>query len=104
MSAMEVDPDRVSAYAKTTGKAATDLSGAHDKLTSTHLSGEAFGELGRSVRTSEAYSKASGTLLSQLQRAVGALHAASEGLDKVADSHRGSDEDAAKHISRAHDR
>lgn len=101
---MEVDPDRVSAYAKTTGKAATDLSGAQGKLTSTHLSSEAFGELGRTVRTSEAYSKASGTLLSQLSRAVDALHSAAEGLDKVAESHRGSDEDAAKQISRTHDR
>jgi hypothetical protein len=104
VSAMEVDPDRVSAYAKTTGKAAIDLSGAQEKLTSTHLSGEAFGELGRTLRTSEAYSKASGTLLSQLNRAIAALSSASEGLDKVAEAHRGSDEEAAKHISRAHDR
>lgn len=104
MSAMEVDPDQVSAYAKTTGKAATDLAGEQEKLTSTHLSTEAFGELGRTVRTSEAYSKASGTLLSQLERAVAALTSASEGLDKVADAHRGSDEEAAKHISSAHDR
>lgn len=102
MSKIEVDPTRVSAYAKTTGKAATDLSGAQSELTSTHLSAEAFGELGRSVRTSEAYSKASGTLLSQLKRGVDALHAAAEGLDQVADSHRNADEDAKKHISRAH--
>lgn len=102
MSAMEVDPERVSAYAKTTKQAAGDLSGAQDKLTGTHLSGDAFGELGRTVRAAEAYSKASGTLLGQLSRAVEALHSASEGLDAVAESHRGSDDTAAKHITRAH--
>jgi uncharacterized protein YukE len=102
VSGIEVDPERVSAYAKTTEQAATDLSGASETLSGAHLSTEAFGELGRTVRTAEAYSKASSTLLGQLSRAVEALHAASTGLDKVAESHRGADEDAAKNISRAH--
>jgi hypothetical protein len=65
------------------------------------LGDEAFGELGRQVRTAEAYQRAAACLSDQLTRAVETLHAASDSLNEVVSRYQGSEHDNVKSIKRA---
>jgi Excreted virulence factor EspC, type VII ESX diderm len=99
---IEVDPDWVSGYATTVGAASDELSKASDALGESPLGAEAFGELGRTARTADAYTRAATTLRDQLSRAVASLRSASDGLSAVAAQHTGQDEDSASQIKRTH--
>jgi hypothetical protein len=102
MAGIEVDPDWINGYAKTLGTASDELGKSAESLGGASLGAEAFGELGRTVRTADAYQRAATTLRDQLNRAVESLRSASEGLCEVAGQHTGRDEDSAAQIRRTH--
>lgn len=101
MAAIEVDPDWVAGYAKVVARAADQLSASSELLATAPLTTETFGSLGRTVRTAEAYGRASQALRWQLARGVEALAAASDGLTQVADQYKVSDDDGAHSIRRS---
>ena len=101
MAGIEVDPGWVNDYAKTVGNASDELRRASDALHRMPLGAEAFGELGRTIRTAEAYTRAATTLRDQLTRAMESLKSASDGLRAVAAQHTTQDEDSAGQIKRA---
>ena len=97
---MKVDPDRVDGYAKTVEQAVEDLGGVAEEI-GTPLGAEAFGDVGRTVGTTESYSRASSVLREQLGRAVESLSSVADNLHKVVEHHRGADEDSADQIKRS---
>ena len=101
MAGLKIDPDGVSSYAGTLARSADQLDGAKDALVAVPLGAEAFGELGRQVRITEAYSRASSTLLDQLTRAVDTLNSASDALAGVAEKYTTSEQETAQQIKRA---
>lgn len=101
MAGVKIDPDGVTSYAKNLTKSADQLDSAADALNGDTLGVEAFGELGRQVKTAEAYSRAASTLRDQLNRAVESLHAAAGSLTEVAERYVSSEEDAAQKITRS---
>ncbi|MBP2322502.1 hypothetical protein JOF56_002887 [Kibdelosporangium banguiense] len=101
MAGMKIDPDGVTSYAKTMTKGADQLGSAADALKGDTLGVEAFGELGRQVRTAEAYSRAASALCDQLDRAVESLHAASDSLTEVAERYLTGERDAVQQIKRS---
>ncbi|MET0233679.1 MAG: hypothetical protein ABW224_03470 [Kibdelosporangium sp.] len=101
MAGVKIDPDGVTSYAKTMTKGADQLDSAADALKGDTLGVEAFGELGRQVKSAEAYLRASSTLRDQLDRAIESLHAASGSLTEVAERYISSDKDAVRKISRS---
>jgi len=98
---VKIDPDQVAGYAKAMVGAADQLSGSADALRDQPLTNEAFGELGRQVRTAEAYARASATLLDQLAKAVDTLHTASANLTAVVSHYSEGEQDRAQTIKRA---
>jgi ABC-type transporter Mla subunit MlaD len=104
VAGVKIDPDAVARYAKTMAKGADRLDGSAKSLKGETLGVEAFGELGRQVRTAEAYSRAANTLRDQLARAIETLHAASDTLEKVAEQYKAGDQDTVKTITRAENR
>lgn len=101
MAGVKIDPDGVTGYARTLARSGEQLGSAKDSLTADPLGVAAFGELGRQVRTAEAYSRASSTLLDQLTRAVETLHSASDALTKVAEKYTTGEQDTAQQIKRS---
>lgn len=101
MTGVKIDPEWVTGYAKTVVKAADQLDGAADALNGDPLGNDVFGDLGRQVRTAEAYQRASATLRDQLARAIETLHSASDGLNKVAAQFQSSEQGTAQTIKRA---
>jgi hypothetical protein len=101
MAGIKVDPDWIVDYAKTAAEAAGRLSDGATVLDTAPLGPEAFGELGRTVRTAEAYQRASTALRAQLDRGVEALTSAGETLRDIADKHRASDDDGVVALRRS---
>ena len=101
MAKIKVDPDGITRYAKTVDKCASELAEQKHHLTTGQLPASAFGDLGKKVRTADAYARASTALLDQLSKAGVALGSASEELGKVAGHHSAGDADSAASIKRA---
>lgn len=101
MAVIKVDPDWVGDYAKKVADAATELSEGATVLNTAPLGPEAFGSLGRTVRTADAYLRAAEALRGQLTRGVDALTTASENLAEVAEKYRASDDDGAVTLRRS---
>ncbi|SDD47644.1 type VII secretion target [Actinokineospora iranica] len=101
MVAIRVDPAWVSGYAKKVAEAADELAKGAEVLNTAPLSTEAFGALGRTVRTAESYGRAAEVLRAQLTRGVEALESAAVALGQVAEKYRGSDEEGASTIKRS---
>lgn len=101
MAGIKVDPDWVSGYGGTVSAAADRLADGAGVLDTAPLGPEAFGELGRTVRTAEAYQRASTALREQLARGVEALNAAAESLNEVAEQYRTSDDDGVVTLRRS---
>jgi hypothetical protein len=101
VSGIEVDPAWVDGYATKVRDSADDLRKAADSLNGAALGADAFGELGRTARTADAYLRAAGTLREQLGRAVDSLSSAAEGLNSVTRRYSTDDEDSAGQINRA---
>ena len=92
---MKVDVDWLRGYAKELDKRADDAQAVLRSVTQRQLEPEAFGELGRSLRTPEAYQRAADTLHKQLQQAEKVISAAARSLRAAADHYAGHDDDAA---------
>ena len=104
VSGVKIDPALVTGYAKTVVKAADQLSGPAGDLNGAPLGNDAFGDLGRQVRTAEAYARASATLRGQLTRAIETLHAASDSLNQVVAQYQASEHATTQTIKRAEHR
>lgn len=101
MAGVTVDPDWVSGYGTVVSAAADRLADGAAVLDTAPLGPEAFGELGRTVRTADAYQRASTALRGQLARGVDALAAAAESLGDVAEKYRASDDDGVVVLRRS---
>lgn len=89
-----VDPRWIELYAQRVGEAAEELSRARAELRQASVRPQSFGELGRTLRSAEAYRRAAGVLDRQLDRACEVLASAASGLHDVAE-HYGSQDDEA---------
>ncbi|CCH35114.1 hypothetical protein ABZ816_21360 [Actinosynnema sp. NPDC047251] len=98
-----VDARWVELYAKRVDEAAEELSRARTELRAEPVRAQSFGELGRSLRSAEAYGRAAAMLNGQLDRACEVLTAAAHGLHAVAE-HYGSQEDEAVALIKNADR
>lgn len=101
--AITVDPAWLELYAKRVDAAAEELTHARDALRQSPLPPATFGEIGRGLRSAEAYSRAAGLLHQQLDRACEVLASAATGLHSVAE-HYGGSEDEAVHLIKKADR
>jgi hypothetical protein len=90
----------VGGYAKLTAASADALDEGVRTMATDPLTEESFGQLGKQVRTSQAYSRAAQELRDQLTRAVAALNSASSGLEQVTRKYVDSDEQGAATITR----
>lgn len=95
MDAVRVDVDWLRGYAKELDKRADEAQAVLRSLTRRQLEPEAFGGLGRSLRTPQAYRSAADTLHDQLRQAEKVIGAAARALRDAADHYAGHDEDAA---------
>lgn len=98
---VEVDPRWIELYARRVEDAAEELSRARDGLRRAPVSPAGFGELGRVLRSGEAYRRAAGVLNAQLDRACEVLASAAEGLHEVAEHYGGQDDEAVALIRTA---
>lgn len=92
MTGIKLDASWVGGYARLTADGAGALAEGVDTMAAAPLNEESFGELGRTLNTTQAYDKAAGLLREQLARAVEALNAASDGLEKVTAVYQDTDE------------
>lgn len=92
MTGIQLDATWVGGYAKLTADSAGALAEGVTTMGGEPLGDESFGRLGQQLRTPQAYGKAAQLLRDQLGRAVEALTAASDGLNKVTAVYVDSDE------------
>ncbi len=102
MAGIQVDHGWIASYAKTAEQAGDELAAALHTLRGSPLTSAAFGDLGRTVGSEDAYHAAAATLQQQLNRAADALHAAATNLRTVAAEHSSSDERQAAAIKSTH--
>jgi hypothetical protein len=100
VTGIKFDPAWVGGYAKLTAASADALNEGVRTMATDPLTDESFGQLGRQVRTTEAYARAAQQLRDQLARAVVALGSASAGLEQVTSRYVDSDEQGAATITR----
>lgn len=92
MTGIKLDASWVQGYAALTADSAGALAEGVKTMAVEPLGDESFGQLGRQLRTPEAYAKAAQLLRGQLARSVETLNAASDGLGKVTEVYRDTDE------------
>lgn len=92
MTGIKFDASWVGGYAKLAGNSAEALAEGAKTMGIAPLDQESFGELGRTVHTTQAYGKAAQQLREQLARAVEALNSAADGLEQVNNVYTGADE------------
>jgi hypothetical protein len=100
VTGIELDATWVGGYAKLTADSAGALAEGVQTMGAEPLAAESFGELGRQLNTPQAYGKAAQLLRAQLGRAVEALTAASDGLEKVTAVYVDSDEVGMQALNR----
>ncbi|MEV0678501.1 hypothetical protein AB0I60_18485 [Actinosynnema sp. NPDC050436] len=98
-----VDARWVELYAKRVDEAAEELTRARADLRAEPVRPQSFGDLGRVLRSAEAYGRAAALLDRQLDRACEVLTSAARNLHAVAE-HYGSQEDEAAALIRNADR
>ncbi|WP_158844807.1 hypothetical protein [Saccharothrix deserti] len=89
-----VDPRWLELYAERVEEAAEELTRARAELREAPVRAQSFGELGRTLRSAEAYSRAAGMLNQQLDRACEVLTSAAKGLHEVAEHYSAQDDEA----------
>jgi hypothetical protein len=100
MTGIKFDAAWVGGYARLAAASADALAEGVQTMAADPLTDESFGQLGRTVHTTQAYSRAAQHLREQLARAVEALGSASDGLEQVTNRYVESDEQGAAHINR----
>ncbi|MFL6121130.1 hypothetical protein [Actinophytocola sp.] len=100
MTGIKLDATWVGGYAKLAADSGDALADGVEAMAVEPLTDESFGQLGRQLRTPEAYSRAAGLLRGQLARAVEALHGVSDGLNDVTTVYQETDESSRQAISR----
>lgn len=100
MTGIKFDAAWVGGYAKLASSSAEALDEAARTMATDPLSDESFGQLGRTVKTTQTYSSAAGQLRDQLARAVEALNSAATGLGQVSAKYVDSDERTASTLAR----
>jgi uncharacterized protein YukE len=94
--AIRVDLDWLRDYAAVLDRRADEARGVLGDLKEHPLDEDAFGEVGRSLHTPQAYQRAAGSLLAQLDRAGEVLAAAATALRQAAEHYQGTDDDGAR--------
>ncbi len=102
MTDIQLDASWVGGYAKLTADSAGALAEGVRTMAVEPLTDESFGQLGRQIKTPQAYGKAAQLLRAQLARAVEALTAASDGLEKVTAVYADTEESGVQAIKREH--
>jgi hypothetical protein len=92
VTGIKFDAGWVGGYATLAGNSAEALAEGVKTMGMAPLDQESFGDLGRTVHTTQAYTKAAQLLRDQLGRAVEALAAASDGLERVTAVYRDTDD------------
>jgi hypothetical protein len=92
VTGIKFDAGWVGGYATLTGSSAEALAEGVRAMGDAPLDQESFGDLGRTVHSTQAYAKAAQLLRDQLGRAVEALAAASDGLGRVAAVYQDTDD------------
>lgn len=100
MTGIKYDADWVGGYAKLTEASAAALEEGVRTMATDPLTDESFGQLGRTVNTTQAYASAAQRLRDQLDRAVAALRSASTGLDEVTRVYQDTDDEGAATVTR----
>jgi hypothetical protein len=103
VTGIKFDAAWVGGYAKLTAASAEALDEGVRTMATDPLTEESFGQLGRQVRTTQAYTSAAQQLRDQLSRAVAALNSATTGLNQVTSKYVESDEQGAATITRGRD-
>ena len=98
---ISVDPQWLEQYADRIDGTTDDLRRVRDAMKVSPLRPESFGEIGRTLGSSQGYARAAELLNSQLARACDTLDAAAKGLHAVAKEHGRGDEDALQLIKKA---
>jgi hypothetical protein len=94
VTGIQFDPAWVGGYAQLTGNSAEALAEGAKTMDIAPLDQESFGQLGRTIHTTQAYSSAAQLLREQLDRAVAALTAAADGLGKITETYLEGDAEA----------
>ncbi|GAB3446665.1 hypothetical protein [Actinophytocola sediminis] len=100
MSGIKFDADWVGGYAKLTEASAAALDEGVRTMATEPLTDESFGQLGRTVHSTQAYGQAAQQLRDQLARAVEALRSASTGLGEVSKVYQDTDDEGAATVTR----
>ena len=98
---ISVDARWLELYAERVDDAAEELARARSELRESPLRPQSFGEIGRTLRSAEAYGRASRLLQQQLDRACEVLAAAGKGLHDVAGHYGGTEDEAVHQIKKA---
>lgn len=96
MDSVRVEVDRLLEFAAGLDERADEAHAALRTVTQHRLEPEAFGDLGRSLGTPQAYQRAADRLEQQLQQANRVIEAAAAALRDAAGHYRGEDTDAAR--------
>ncbi|HEX2131829.1 MAG TPA: hypothetical protein VHH15_09710 [Actinophytocola sp.] len=100
MTGIKFDAAWVGGYAKLTAASAEALDEGTRTMATDPLTEESFGQLGRTVHSTQAYARTATHLRDQLARAVAALNSASTGLDQVTRKYVDTDEESAATLTR----
>ena len=100
MTGIKLDAAWVRGYAKLAADSGDALAEGVETMAVEPLDDESFGQLGRQLRTPEAYGRAAGLLRGQLARAVEALHGVADGLTEVTTVYQDTDEASRQAITR----
>ena len=100
MTGIKFDASWVGGYAALAANSAEALAEGVKTMDVAPLDQESFGELGRTLNTTQAYGQAAQLLREQLDRAVEALNAASDGLAQVTAVYQDTDDLGVQTITR----
>jgi hypothetical protein len=100
VTGIKFDAAWVGGYAKLAEGSAEALAEGVKTMAVEPLDEESFGQLGKTVKTTQAYEKAAQLLRDQLARAVDALSSASDGLEKVTAGYTDTDDEGGVTIRR----
>ena len=99
---IKIDPGWIAGYATTAEQAGDELASALQALQGMPLTSAAFGEIGRTVGSANAYNGAATALQQQVSRAADALHTAAANLRTIATAHSSADEEHASVLKSVH--